>query len=871
MERTQWARAQELFHELVELDPAQRQQALEEWCGDHEELLAQVQSMLEEDSRADRLLDGGVASLAAAWAGEPLLLGDGETLRQIGPYRMLRVLGEGGMGIVYLAERTDIGGEVAIKLLRDAWVSPARRMRFSTEQRMLAQLKHPGIAQIFEADTLRDGTPWFAMEYVDGWTLLDYWAQHPATVQHGLLLFREICEIVSYAHRRAIIHRDLKPTNIMVTRERRVKLLDFGVAKSLDQTAGQGAVTIDGLRPMTPAYASPEQQNGGDVGVFTDVYALGVLLYELLTGILPFDERARALAIRPEPRRPSSVAQEGRFIAPISRSEWADLNVLCLTAMHHEPDRRYQSTEAMIRDIDAFLEKRPLAAQSSGWWYRLRKFVVRRSVPLTYAATTILLVAGLIGFFTLRLRGARDAAVAEAARTERIQSFTSNLFRGNEVNVGPAEDMRVRTLLDRGREEVASLSGDPEMQADMRETLGDIYRKLGDTQQAGALIASSLEYRHAQRNVQPRKYAHALIELGLVRMDEGRLDEAEQRTREALAISRALPAEAEHGARPLPVEASIALGTVLEAKGGYSEAEQLLSQALQLRPARSIADADTALNLRELANVHFYQGHYTVADSLYRQVLIMHQALYGEHHPEIAEDLNNLAAIQLEIGNLDKAESKYRQALAITEAWYGPQHPKTAEDLTSLGRTLTRAKRFQQARLVLERALDIQQQVHGHDHLAVASALNELGSVESMQEAYGEAGKHYGEALAIWRKVYGRSHQFIGVGLSNLGSVYMGTGDYSKAEAMYRQALAVFQETIHENHLNTGIAHIKLGRALLRQRRYADAEIETRKGYETLANLVAPSNGFLKAARFDLVQIYLNLNLSAEAEKYRER
>ncbi|HEY8998050.1 MAG TPA: serine/threonine-protein kinase [Edaphobacter sp.] len=772
---------------------------------------------------------------------------------------------------MYLAERTDIGGEVAIKLLRDAWVSPARRMRFSAEQRMLAQLKHPGIAQIFEADTLRDGIPWFAMEYVDGWTLLDYWAQHPGTVQDCLILFREICEIVSYAHRRTIIHRDLKPTNIMVTPERRVKLLDFGVAKSLDETANKGALTIDGLRPMTPAYAPPEQQNGGPVGVFTDIYALGVLLYELLTGVLPFDEKARALAIRPEPRRPSIVAHAERFTQPIRRSAWADLNMLCLTAMHPEPDHRYQSTEAMIRDIDAFLEERPLAARPDGWSYRLRKFVVRRSVPLTYAAATILLAVGLIGYFTFRLREARDAAVAEAARTERIQSFTSNLFRGNESSVGPAEDMRVKTLLDRGREEVESLSGDPEMQADMRETLGDIYRKLGDTQQAGSLIASSLEYRRTQRQDQPRKYAHGLIELGLVRMDEGKLDEAEQMTREALAISRTLPKEVEHGARPLTVEAPIALGTVLEAKGSYSEAEQLLSHALQLRPAQGVPDADIAANLRELANVHFYQGHYTVADSLNRQVLAMHQALYGEHHPEIAEDLNNLAAIQLELGNLDQAESKYRQALAITEAWYGPQHPKTAEDLTSLGRTLIRAKRLQDARAVLERALNIQQQVHGHDHLAVASALNELGSIESMQEAYDDAENHYSEALEIWRKIYGRSHQFIGVGLSNLGSVYMGKKDYSRAEVMYRQALAVFQETVHEDHLNTGIAHIKLGRALLRQRRYLDAETETRRGYETLANLVAPSNGFLKAATVDLVQIYVNLNRSADAEYFRGR
>jgi len=867
MEREVWAKAQEIFHQVVEL-PLDRQQAvLEELCGTDAPLRVHLGEMLEEDRRQNSMLDGDVASLAGVYLNGGEEDGHWRHAEQIGPYRIERMLGEGGMGVVYLAERTDIGGKVAIKLLRDAWVSPARRRRFALEQRTLAKLNHPAIARLYDADALKDGTPWFVMEYVDGLSLTEYWSMHRGSVEECLVLFREVCEAVLYAHGRAIIHRDLKPSNVLVTVEKKVKLLDFGIAKNLDEATNKQDATITGLRPMTPAYAAPEQQSGGAIGVFTDVYALGVLLYELLTGVLPFDETVEDHA---EPRRPSSIVKQDRFSVTITRSQWADLNSLVLTAMRTEPEQRYASVEAMMRDVNAFLEKRPLEARADGGMYRLRKFIARHRVPLAYGTVTGLLLVGLIGFFTYRLRESRDEALKEAARTERIQQFTTNLFRGNEPSVGPADSLLVKTLLDRGRIEANSLSGDPGMQADMRQTLGNIYRGLGDLNQADVLLSASLKQRRTEQKLEPRKYAQNLIELGLVRMDEAKFGEAEQLVREGIDVSRGISSSAEEGARPVMANAMVALGSVLEAKGSYPDAAEVLSKALILQPRTESPNIDTAMNLRELANVHFYQGHYTVAESLNQQVLTMHRALYGEKHPEVAEDLNNLGAIQLELGNLNRAEAQYRQSLAITESWYGPQNPKVAEDLTSLGRTLIREKKYQDAKPVLERALNIQQTIHGHDHPTVASALNELGNMESVEEAYDQAEAHFREALEVWRKVYGNAHQFIGVGLSNLGSVYMGQKDYARAEEMYRQALKVFVDTVHEDHTNTGIAHLKLGRALLRQKRYADAETETLRGYQTLVKLVAPTNGFLKAGKLDLTQIYTGLNRKEDADRFRE-
>lgn len=865
-----WARAQEIFHRVVELSTGSRAAALDELCAGDEELRAQIESMLQEDARSDGLLSGDITPLAASFADDESEPTHWRRIEQIGHYRIVRLLGEGGMGTVYLAERTDIGGMVAIKLLRDAWISPERRRRFALERRTLAQLSHPGVAQLFDANALPDGTPWFVMEYVDGVSLTTYWESRKTSVAECLRLFRSVCEAVLYAHRRAIIHRDLKPSNILVTADGRVKLLDFGIAKHLDESETGREATITGLRAMTPAYAAPEQQSGAAVGVFTDVYALGVLLYEMLTGRLPFEDFAYGQP-RPAPRPPSLAAPDGRFAAPIRRNEWADLNVLCLTAMRSEPERRYPSVEAMIRDVDAFLGQRPLEARPESWSYRLRKFIARRRLRLAYAAGTLLALTALIVFFTDRLREARDAAIAEAARTERLQTFTENLFRGNEASAGPAEDLRVRTLLDRGREEASSLSGDPDMQAEMMETLGEIYRRLGDQKQAEALLSASLSHWHAEERTRPEKYAQSLIELSRLRMDEAKLDDAEALARQALHVSESIPAATEDQVRPTAVTAMVVLGSVLEAKGKYPEAATVLGDALKLQPRSDLPDADTAANIRELANVHFYQGQYTVADSLDRQALAVHRALYGEKHPEVAEDLNNLAAIQLELGNLGQAEAQYRQSLAIVEAWYGPQHPETAEGLTSLARTLVREKKGEEANPLLERALGIQQAVHGHDHPAVASALNELASNELLEEDYPNAEKHFSEALSIWRKTYGNDHQFIGVGLSNIGSVYMAQNQYAKAEEMYRRALQVFIAAVHEDHASTGIAHLKLGRALLRQKRYAEAEKETLRGYETLVKLVAPSNGFLKAGKADLVLIYTALDRRADADRFRAR
>ena len=444
MDSARWERIQTLFHAVADLPPNEQGAALEAARDDDPSLVAEVLALLREDAGANSVLDRGLADAA-------LRMLDRTTAPlpsdRFGPYRITGFLGEGGMGVVYLAIRDDLGSVAAIKVLRDATLSPARRERFALEQRTLASLNHPAIATLHDADVLPSGTPWFAMEYVEGVPLTEHCQRNRSSLGDRLRLFRTVCEAVQHAHRHLVVHRDLKPSNILVRPDGSLKLLDFGIAKQLDTLDGADTATRTGLRLMTPAYAAPEQFRGEQVGIHTDVYALGVVLYELLSGRVPFDladrtpSAAENIVSTEDPAKPSVAAAVSAIPSGVlaARGQWADLDVLCLTAMHKDPQRRYATVDALIRDVDHFLTSEPLEARPDTLGYRLDKFVRRHRRGVTSAAAAALLIFALSAFYAVGLTRARDTAVAEATRTQRIQRFLVSLFEGGDESVGPAD------------------------------------------------------------------------------------------------------------------------------------------------------------------------------------------------------------------------------------------------------------------------------------------------------------------------------------------------------------------------------------------------------------------------------------------------
>jgi serine/threonine-protein kinase len=874
MDAERWDRMQRLFHEAIERPEAARRGYLEAACDEDHALLADLLRMLEADAAVASPLDQDLARVA----GQVLGTDAAELPRTaFGPYHITRLLGEGGMGVVYLARRDDLGSVAAIKILRDAWLSPARRERFAAEQRTLAQLNHPSIAQLHDADSLPDGTPWFVMEYVEGVPITDYCRTHATTIEGRLELFRAVAVAVQHAHGQAVIHRDLKPSNILVTADGTVKLLDFGIAKHLEDTDGTVDQTRTGLRLMTPAYAAPEQILGDRVGIHTDVYSLGVILYELLSGRPPFDltnktpAEAMSLVVEQDPDKPSAVARRPAGLPgarPQPRSaghaSWGDLDVLCLTAMHKEPARRYQTAEALIRDVDHYLAGEPLEARADTARYRLGKFVRRNRAAVSAATVGFAILLGMVVFYTVRLTRARNLAVAEAARTQRIQQFMLHLFQGGEETVGPAESLHVVTLIERGVDEARNLDGEPLVQAELYQTLGTISEQLGNLPRADSLLALSLERRRALPDIAHPDVAEGLVALGQLRMEQARFEEGERMIREALAIDRrTLPAD-----HPAVLRARSALGNVLRERGAYDEAIAVQNEVVRLRAAAG-ETPELAGSLSELASTHFYAGHYDTADSLNRLVLAMNRRDHGERHPMVAEDLINLGATQLERGDYAAAEAYDRQALDITRAWYGNDHPKTAAGLTLLARALVYQKRNDEARALLQEALTIRERVYGPMHPSVASTVNELGNIAVAEDRYDEAVAHFSRMVDIYRAAYGGKHYLIGTALSNMGSAYSAARRYDRAEPLFREAIRMYQATLPPGHTTTAIARIKLGRALLRQRHFAEAAPETLAGYEIMKRQTAPGNSFLRAARVDLAAIYDSLRQPERAAQFR--
>ena len=863
-----WQREQRAFHDASALPASEWRAFVERASGGDTAFVTQVMAMLEADVRGDSLLDRGLADVATR------LLDDADATvmpaGDFGPYHLVRLIGEGGTAVVYLAERTDLGSTAAVKLLNHAWLSPARRDRFTSEQRTLAQLNHPGIAHLYDAGALPDGTPWIAMEYVDGVPLTTYIRATAVSCEARLCVFREVCEAVQHAHGHLIVHRDLKPSNILVTADGRVKLVDFGIAKQLVRDAGADAATRTGLQMMTPAYAAPEQIRGEPTGVQTDVYALGVVLYELLAGRVPFDVSGRtpgeveAMILTTEPPRPSTVARTESRDANASPAAWADLDVLCLTAMHREPARRYRTVEALIRDIDHFLKQEPLEARGDSAGYRFGKFVLRHRTPLLAGGAAAALIVALSTLYAVRIRDARDAALTEAARAQRIQQFTLGLFEGGGESSEPADSLRAVTLVERGVVDAAALGTEPVVQAELYQTLGSIMQRLGRLDRADSLLQLALSARRAIAADHP-DVARSLVALGLLRADQTRLPEAEQLVREGLALSRKVRPE---GHRDIAVAMS-ALGKVLETRAAYPDAITVMREALVLHTAISPASADVAAAATQLGNDYFYAGDYANADSLFTRSLTVARALYGAHHPLVADALINIGAVQFQRGEWKVAERYDRDGLAIIQRVYGDNDPRTAAALTMLSRALVAEQKYDEAFPLAQQALTIRERVFGTVSPQAASTVNELGIMALRAKKYEDADAYFARNADIYRAVYKRPHNLLGTALANRGSVFLARGDNTHAERYFRDALDVFGKTLPDKHLDIGIARIKLGRSLLRQRRFTEAERESSSGLGIVLAQTSPSTSWVKNARSDLAEVYDSLGLAPKAQAMR--
>ena len=812
MDAARWNRIQTLFDASLERPPDEREAFLQTACGDEPDLMAEVRSLLAADADAHPMLD----SLALdALALPPDLLPDGilpAEGERVGAYRIVRSLGRGGMGAVFLAERADGQFEqrVALKLIRGGAASTQIVRRFQSERQILARLHHPHIARLLDGGITAEGQPWFAMEYVDGIPLDQYCEQHDCSIVERLQIMRTVCDAVQYAHRRLIVHRDLKPSNILVTADGTVKLLDFGIAKVLSggERPSDSALTQTGRAVMTPAYAAPEQVQHAPVTTATDVYALGVVLYELLADRRPSDltdcspaEIERIVGTQ-SPESPSTVAPAAR-----RRPLRGDLDTIVLKALRKEPERRYASAEQLSDDLRRHLDGHPVTARPAAVVYRTRKFLQRNRGAVGAAVAVVLLVASIVVVYTVQLAQERDRAQRETAKAEEVATFLQDIFAVSDPSESRGDTITARELLDRGAARIETeLAGQPEVQTQMLLVTGEVYGSLGLYDDAEAQLNQALAARqslHGERHIQVAEVHNAL---GVLHEQRGRYEEAAEAHRSALAIQR----DAGAGGEPL---------------------------------------LDVARSLHSLAHAQMRLGHYDEAERQIREALAIKRQQFGDTHLETAHSLNVLGDVLTHQRRFVEAEAIHRDVLAPRRRLLGDDHLDVAVSLHNLGALLTNQERYDEAEGLYREALQVWRTLYGDDHQEIANTLSQLAVAVGQQGRYAEAESMHREALAIGRHVLGDAHPRVAFNLARYARTLMENEQYTDAEATYREALSMLELQLGEAHPTVMTITARLGTVIWRQGRFEEAERLLSRSHDMLLDTHGPDDPRVRAAK----------------------
>ncbi|MEM6792922.1 MAG: serine/threonine-protein kinase, partial [Acidobacteriota bacterium] len=733
---------------------------------------------------------------------------------EVGGYRLISRLGEGGMATVYRAMRAgeDFDHEAAIKLVRRGMDSPALLDRLRTEQRILASLDHPNIARFYDGGVTPEGQPYIVMERVEGEPLDAYADRHRLDIERRLELFTTVCRAVEHAHAKLVVHRDLKPSNILVRGDGAVKILDFGIAKLLwaEEAGAAEPSTLTSLygAPLTPEYASPEQLAGEVVTTATDVYALGVLLYQLLVGSRPFDlaepaagalfahRRSLAAALEGEPEKPSArleTTQDAERAARRSSSPRAlrrrlvgDLDTLVLCAIRRDIERRYPSVSALREDIERHLANLPLRARPDSMTYVTGRFVARHRLGVAAALAVALALVAALG---VALHG-QATARREAATAQRISDFMIDVFRASDPGLGQSGTIEARHLLARAAERLPEdLEGDPEVRARLAQVMAEAAHNLGAYEEAQSLIAQSVEiFAEARGETDAATLAARNLE-ALVLSSRGRLEQAEKRFRAVL--------EGAAGRYPgSALEATVTndLGMLLVEEDRLEEAETLYRRSLAIHSERGTGESQEAIRTRSnLAIARRMAGDLETAEAMLREVLELQRQTLTEPHVDIATALNNLAVAVSRRGNLEEAEILYREALEQRRGVLGGAHPDVAQSYNNIGTVRYRANDLPAALENMSRAVEIWRQAFEGDHPQLAAGLTNLGSVSRRLGRLELAEDYYTQALEMREGLHGPGHVQIAESLRRLGETIAALGRAGEAIALLERSLALHE------------------------------------------------------------------------------
>ncbi|HEX3875830.1 MAG TPA: serine/threonine-protein kinase [Bryobacteraceae bacterium] len=895
MTPTRWQHIQEVVNEALEYPSEARATFLDRTCGTDPDLLGQVRGLIESYERADSFLERA-AGAGASDVLRPQPPAEGE---RIGPYEIGGIIGAGGMGAVYRARRVDdqFRQTVAIKVLRGG-VANADELeaRFRAERQILARLTHPNIARLLDGGITRTGLPYLVMEYIEGASIDAFIRQSACDINACIDLFRQVCSAVQYAHQNLIVHRDIKPANIMVTEDGIPKLLDFGIAKLLspDPISDGIPLTRPAERLMTPEYASPEQVRGEPVTTATDVYALGVLLYELLSGQRPF----RAADLTPTalermicettPERPSVTAVASA--EPRGENIGADLDNIVLKALHKDPARRYVSAGELSEDLRRYQQGFPVLARADSWCYRTSRFVSRHrfgtAAAMIFAVTVTALTAGL----ALETRRER----LEAATAGRISDFMVSLFQDFSPEANRGRTAGLRDILERGAERIPTeLSAQPLVEARLYKILGTTYQQFGEFSRAESLLNHALTIYSRTFSPRSREAAECLLSLAAIASDRGNFTRSGELYQKALATFTALDGTKSEkaaqaieglgevrrmlgdldGAKQRYLEA-IALYTELDGpthlrtlsakndlvavvanQGDYSAAESLARENVgNEKAALGAGSPDVAFTLNLLAYVLGRTARFAEATADLREALEIQRKVYGAEHPAIALNLADLSALERELGHYAESEQLAAQSLAMSVKLSGPRSLGTANCQGQLGLTELALGNHRRAHELLQAALETRAALGNPNNPDLAENYDRLGMADLAMRNLSAAHRNIARGMEIRQTVYGPKNENVVRSLNHMARVLAAEKNYEAAAERYREAIAISDETFQAGHVITADALFGLGSVLISEGRPADARLPLSRALAIRRKLLPAVHPAIAEAAAALVQ-----------------
>jgi serine/threonine-protein kinase len=901
---TDWDELDRLFDEALDRPPEERSAFLDRACEGRPRLRRELESLLAAEAASEGFLEQEAVSFAAP-AYDPE---EGESIaddplaapaHQVGPYRLEEEIGRGGMSRVFRAVRADGGFDqtVAVKLLRMGLDTEAARRRFRLEQQVLAKLQHPNIAALLDGGLTADDTPYLVMEYVDGRPLTAYCDEEELPLPERLDLLRDVGRALQHAHRNLVVHRDLKPSNVLVTAAGTVKLLDFGIAKLLDET--EASITLPqtrtGVRPMTPAYAAPEQVRGDAVSTATDVYQIGVLAYEVLTGHRPFEEAPDGRAIEQailetSPQPPSTVVGDPRPEDAASEASCptsptaisaarnttprqlrhqleGDLDTIMQTAMRKEEERRYASVEALLGDLERYREGQPIEARSASLRYRAGKFLQRHRWGVGIAVVFL----GLVVTFGALVVQQRERAEREAQKAELVSSYLVDLFSAG-TSYGPADTVTARTLVRRGLDRVERLRDRPVVQAEMLDALGQASRGLGEWEQADSLLQRALTLRRRHLSPPHPDLVASLLHVADTRWSGRRFWEAQPLYEEALSMSRQLPLGVDrHRAQIME-----GLAKTMSMQGAPDSAEVLMRRAIDLRRRQQGGQYHgLSLDQMDLARIVQRQGQHDEAEDLYRAGLRKMESGTGYTDPERVTAYKNFGDLLRKKGENAAAATYYRRAIRITVAEMGTGHPRARRARDNLYKTLLERGRHEQALAVARTNLEVLQKRHPPSHPAIPTAYQRVGHLLDNMGRSTEAEPLLQRAVRLQARARGQEHIWTHNTQVRHALCLVEQGRGRRAEPMLDDGRRVLRQTPADSttvDLTRMRAILRVGEGRLHAQRgqWADAATDLERGYYLRRRQVGLRAPLSQRALRALVDVYGHLQRPDRAAAYRD-